>query len=1062
VTRATLELQDSVPAFLERAARTHRSRRAFGSCAWQPTYEELNAQANALAHALLRHGGQVGDRVAILMDHGSPEVAAVLSVLKVGRIVVVLNPSDPPSRLSYIMHDAEAHLILTDEANRKLAGVVAGKNGEILVFDACSLDGIAHDPGIAISPDDVATLTYTSGSTGAPKAVMQTHRQIVPNLMRQSRGLELVPGDRIAFLTLLSGSHGLIILWCALANGCSLWPYSVGEKSIAGLAGWMTDNKITVFISGPSLFRHFMKTLDDGVQFPSVHVVKLTTEPATSEDFAAFQQRFSEQCVFLNILSASEAGSIATLRLSKGDKVAKGTLPVGRVEEGVEVLLLDADGKEVGPGETGEIVVRGRGLAAGYWRNDVLTAERFGDDAKGNGLRVFRGGDLGRFNAQGLLELCGRKDTRIKIRGHQVEPSEVEGGLLGLPGVAKAAVYGIDGGPTLGTLLAASIVLESGQGPSVAAVRRALRDQLPNYMIPSSIVILDSLPVTPNGKVSREALRQNHRRFREEALSNSPATPTEALLAEIWSDAFELQGVGRQEDFFDLGGDSLIAAVIAARICDALKVDIDLGLFSDHPVLANQAAAIDDLVLSGVEQRLPPLLRVQRNGPLPLSCHQERVWRYSMMPGSPAGYHMATTYRFLGPLDAGLLRDCMSAMARRHEIVRTTFVPMNGRPVAVIHPPEPVPLPFVDLSGLTDAEETARQVFKREAAQRLDLVNGPLLRFSLAKIRNGEHWLFRSSHHILSDARTWTIYFRELALLYEAKLQGRQSPLPDYEPLQYADYAAWQRHVMRPGMPAYSEAVEWWKKRLEGLPPPLDLPFRRSRPVLGLDPAQGEFECDLDPDSSRALEDIRRKAGTTFYMSRLAILAALLAAETGNPDVVLGTYVNNRTHMATRTMLGFFANPVTLRLRCDPAATFRKWLNTVRDVVAETSAHGELPYDELHKHLVENRIALPNLTVFFSAHQSSASRPFADLEMEQLKRRARNMPSGFSIHCAERNGKDSCRVTFDAGLYDPAGVREFMDRFRRLLASVSRQPDLPLGQCHVDVATTFAPLAAAP
>jgi amino acid adenylation domain-containing protein len=1041
-----LELQNSLTAFLERAARMHGQRRAFGSCAWQPTYEELNATANTAAHTLLRHGGQVGDRVAILMDHDSPEVAAVLSVLKAARIVVVLNPSDPLSRLSYVVHNAEAHLILTDEANRKLAEDIAQNDRKVLVFDPRRMDGLTHDPGIAVSPDDVATLTYTSGSTGAPKAVMQTHRQIVPNLVRQSRGLGLVAGDRVALLTLLSGSHGLIILWCALATGCSLWPFSAGEKSIAGLAGWMTDNEISVYISGPSLFRHFIKTLDDSVRFPSVHVVKLTTEPATSEDFTAFQKHFSGQCAFLNILSASEAGSIATLRLFKGDEVAKGILSVGQIEEGVEVLLLDAGGKEVNPGETGEIVIRGHGLAAGYWRNEALTAERFRDDASGNGLRVFRSGDLGRFNAKGLLELCGRKDSRIKIRGHQVEPLEVESVLLGLPGVAKAAVYGIDGGPALGTLLAASIVLEPDGGPSVAAVRRALRDRLPNYMVPSSIVLLDSLPVTPNGKVSREALREKHRCMREGTLSDSPVTPTEVFLTEIWAAAFELPGVGRQEDFFELGGDSLIAAVIAARVSDTLKVDMNLSLFTDYPVLANQAAAIDEFIASGAQRRMPPLLRIQRNGPLPLSYSQERIWRYCQMPEAPAAYHMIATYRFLGPLDAGLLRECMSAMARRHEIVRTTYDLVNGRPMAVIQAPEPVPLPFLDFSGLPDAEEKARQAFKRKVVQPLDLAKGPLVHFSLIKIRDDEYWLLRSSHHILSDGETWNIYFEELALLYEAKLQNRPSHLQEYEPLQYVDYAAWQRHVMRPGMPAYSEALDWWRQRLEGQPPCRDLPFKRSRPLLGIDPAQGTLRYGLDPGSSRALEELRRKVGASFYMSHLAVLAALISDEMGNPNVVLGTYAHNRTRMATRAMLGFFSNPVTLRLHCDPEMTFRNWLVTVRDVVAETSAHAELPYEELLKHFAENRIPPPDLAIIFSADQTNDSQSFANLKLERLKWQERLMPSGFAIHCTERNGQYDCHVIFDAGLYDPAGVRKFMDRFPGFLTSVCRQPDLPLSQ----------------
>jgi hypothetical protein len=319
-----------------------------------------------------------------------------------------------------------------------------------------------------------------------------------------------------------------------------------------------------------------------------------------------------------------------------------------------------------------------------------------------------------------------------------------------------------------------------------------------------------------------------------------------------------------------------------------------------------------------------------------------------------------------------------------------------------------------------------------------------LLSFSLIKKSSKEHWLVRVSHHIISDAESWTIFFQELALIYEAKRMSRQPSLPDQEPLQYADHAVWQRQVMRPGMPAYMESLAWWKERLARLPPRLDLPFKRTTPILSLDPAEGVIKWGLDPEIARGLDELRRQLGATYYMSRLAVLAALIAAETGQPDMVLGTYASNRNRVAVQNMFGFFSNPLSLRLHCDPEGTFRDWLIKVRDVVAATAPHCEIPFEELRRQFEAQTMEVPDLTVFFTVSLQPISERFADLELKWLELPGKAMPWGFTFDCAEHNEEDACRVKFDAGLYDPEGVREFIARFGRLAAAVSRQPDLPL------------------
>jgi len=831
-----IDREDTLPSRFERLAAVHSFRTAVGSGAWQPTYQELNATANRVAHALLQRGGAAGDRIAVLMRHDAPLIAAVIAVLKAARIVVVLNSIDPPDRLKQLVEDAEVGVILTDSENRKLAADIAGKTGRFVLFEDHVRAGLAHDPAIRIAPPDIALLVYTSGSMGRPKAVLLTHEQLIHIALSFSATMDLVPEDRIALLASLSGGAGMYLAWSALLSGASLRPFPTMEKGVTGLACWMMDGGITVYSSAASLFRQFARTLADGISFPLMRVVRIAGEGANPEDFHAFQRHFPEGCMFVHILSSSEAGIIAYLRLSRHDTVAERHLPVGRVMEGVEVQLLDEHGRHVGHGETGEIFVRSRYLSAGYWRDASLTAERFSTVPGGGGVRIFRSGDLGRFNSEGLLEFVGRADNQINIRGYRIEVSEVERALLGLLGIERAIVGALDG-PNNALQLVAYVVLRNAERSSAGTLRRALRAVLPRHMVPSAFVFLEGLPLTPHGKVDRQKL-QDLIPERDQRCSELPITATESLLASIWAGIFDLPQVYRQDDFFDLGGDSLAASEVAASVHAALGIELNLSMFADNPTVAGLAGIADSLRADNAVDA-PQIVRCSRDNGLPLSFVQERVWKESQTAKAAAGYIITRAYRILGPLDRQMLRECMTHMAARHEPLRTTFSAVDGRPVQIIHPPAPVPLPFLDLVGMLDPEQKAMQELEKEAARKFDLAQGPLVRFSLIRISENEHRLLRACHHIIYDAPSWAIYFRELGMLYEAKLRGEVPPLPEFEPLQYGDYAVWERKALRRDGTAYKDSVAWWKTTLTGAPRMLELPFRRPQALTSVEPAAG-------------------------------------------------------------------------------------------------------------------------------------------------------------------------------------------------------------------------------
>jgi non-ribosomal peptide synthetase component F len=398
---AASDAERSIPAVFEQVVRQHGPRTALVGESWRPSYDELNAIANRLAHAILARGGALGDRVAILMAHDAPAIAAVVAVTKSGRIVVVLDPTHPPARLRELMADSEPALIITDTSLRDLAKVISGPRCTVIGFEDQIGHGPDHNPKIAATTEQVIVLAYTSGSTGRPKAIMITHRKIWRTVAIHTEAMQYSAVDRLALLGSLSGGQGITTTWSALLNGAALCPFPVAVKGLAGLADWMTRHEISIYTSSASIFRSFMKTLGRDLEFSGVRAVRLASESATSDDFKLFQAHFPDHCWLVHMLTSTEAPSISWSRWMRHDKVFEGRLSVGAISQGEEVLILDTDGNPVAAGEVGEIVVRSRYLAAGYWRDPEATAQRFSADLDGLGTRLFRTGDLGRFNAAG-------------------------------------------------------------------------------------------------------------------------------------------------------------------------------------------------------------------------------------------------------------------------------------------------------------------------------------------------------------------------------------------------------------------------------------------------------------------------------------------------------------------------------------------------------------------------------------------------------------------------------------------------------------------------------------
>ncbi len=605
-----LDAAQSLVTYFEKIVETHRARKAIASGNWQPDYAALNATANALAHALVSHGLLPGERVAVLMRHDGPLVAAIVAILKAAGVVVVLPSSDPVARLQQIIADAEPRLLLTDAANRDLAAKLASEK-IILCFEEHST-ATSQNPDLNIAPDALAFLIYTSGTTGRPKGVMQTHRNILHNALRISHGAQITPHDKITLLASPSGGQGLSTLWCALLNGAATCPFAASEREFSALGNWLTTHHITVYVSSVSIFRHFMKSLDETGVFPDIRLVRLGSEKATLSDFAAYRKHFSSECVLFNTLSGSETGNITQHRFHHGYKISGGTLPVGWPAAGIEILLLDEHGRNVETEEVGEIVVRSRFLSPGYWRNESLTAERFSDDPAENGMRRFRSGDFACRDANGALVFMDRKDNRVKIHGYRIEISEIEGALNDLAEVEQALVCARDdeaGEPRL----VAYIILRAGADCSATELRRKLFAILPNYMVPSAFVFLDNFPLTPHGKIDRQALPA------PAAVNGSSRTivPTrdivEHSLARIFESVLGVSPVGLRDDFFELGGTSLQSVEAMVAIEETFNVALPPSTLVERSTIETLAPLLSRHAVIPSPRPLVTL-RAEKNG----------------------------------------------------------------------------------------------------------------------------------------------------------------------------------------------------------------------------------------------------------------------------------------------------------------------------------------------------------------------------------------------------------------------------------------------------------------
>jgi amino acid adenylation domain-containing protein len=1025
--------------FEEQAARTPQALAVRGSGeAW--SYAELDLQANRVAHALLRRGLGPEERVGLFMERSPHLLAAMLGIWKARGAYVPLEPGHPPERLARMTAQAGLRLVLSEE--RSHARLPVGLAADVAVWEREGLEALpTGKPQGRLSGDSLAYVMFTSGSTGVPKGVLGLQRGIVNRVEWMARAYPFALDERLCQKTALSFVDSVWELFGGLLCGVPTEIVSAAEtRDPEQLVARLAECGATRLVLVPSLLRALFEAVPHlARRLPRLKLWISSGEALQLSDAERFARELPGRTL-LNLYGSTEVA--ADVLWSEVQPGAAGVSLGGPIDN-TTAHVLDAALNPAPTGVPGELYVGGAGLARGYHNDPAATAARFVPDAFASapGARLYRTGDIVRRRADGTLEYLARRDDQVKVRGFRVALGEIEAALMAQPGVAQGVVIQ-RAEPGAAARLLAYVEPRPGVRLDPQVLRAALAERLPDYMLPSALTILASLPLTPNGKLDRGALPA------PSLLPSQPKvtarTRDEALLAEIWCAVLELPEVSVFDDFFELGGDSLLAVQVISRARVAFDVSLPVRALFDARTVAGLAE-----LLRAPERAAAvhvPIVAAPRDQPLPLSFGQQRLWFLERLQGPSAIYNMPAVLGLAGPLQRDALRASLQQIVDRHEVLRTRIEEHDGLPLQRSAPLSRVALPFVDLQGLPAerADAALERAVQREVRTPFELQGGTLFRARLLCVRPQEHVLILHLHHLVADAWSFGILFDELAAGYDAALDGRPARLPQLD-LQYLDFAAWQRSPQQAAR--MLEHITFWREHLAGLPALLELPTDRPRPVRqSFRGATHTFE--LGPALGQRLSALGRQHGASLFMTLLAVFELLLSRYSGRADVVVGTPVTNRDRPELERLIGLFFNTLVLRVEVAAASSLHALLRQVRETVLQAFAHQELPFEQLVELLNPPRsTSHPPLfqSLFLLQNAPSGAVALRGLSLGQ-----RGQPTGIakydlSLVLSESADGLQAALEYNTDLYDATTAERLAGHYALLLERAVEHPERPVG-----------------
>jgi amino acid adenylation domain-containing protein len=1026
------------------------------------TYRELNDRANQMAAKLRTLGIGRGQLVALYMVHSIEVVCTMLGVLKTGAAYVPVDIGTPKERLAFILQDISngptgTLPVLVTQSN--LLSALPGGAAQVVTLDAdfASIDEYpVQNPQSPASSGDLAYVIYTSGSTGTPKGVMIEHRSLMNYIWWANE--KYCKGERLTWPLFSSLAFDLTVT-------------SIFTPLISG--GRIVVYREDPGVHGTLIFKVIQDNVSDIVKLTPAHLamIKDVIVNATrirkfivgGEDFKTELARDITSNAGRPIEIYNEYGPTETTvgcmihRYDREKDVAL-SVPIGIPAANTCIFILNEHLSPAPIGVIGEMYIAGDGLARGYVNRPELTAEKFltttdprkngpaakSLDARPGSLRLYKTGDIARWNADGRMEFLGRADDQVKVGGARIELGEIEACLLKHSDVRECVVdiVGRDGkqmntGETSINQLVAYYV--SGKSLTAADLRIYLAQELPAYMLPSHFIRLDRLPLTSNGKIDRKALPTPT----ADDLATSrafvrPDTETEKALAVIWTELLKVETIGINDDFFELGGHSLLAIKAISRIRDVFEVDLQTEALFENPTISALSILLTEAMGSnGNVQRIG---KRRVGGPAPLSFAQEQLWFLDQLTyGSPV-YNIVDVIHFGGRYDAEALKRVLNELTRRHEVLRTAFSHTDGKPMQNILPTVDLALSEVDLGPLDEKkrEHEWTRVVRDQGRKPFDLSHAPLLRGTMVHMSPQEHRLLLTIHHIIADEWSMEVIHREVNKLYNAFSQGRPSTLQEL-PIQYADFAVWQRDWLQGEV--LQRQISYWKKELAGAPSVLELPTDRFRPAI--QSFRGATEIfELPRNVLQMLKDLCRQEQATLFMILEAGFMALLYRYTGQDDILVGTPISGRTHSETENLIGYFLNTIVLRAKFTDRLNFRTLLQQMRERALGAYAHPDIPFEHLVTELAPERDSsrTPLFQVMFVQHDANGVSQVSKVSGNRALETGTSKFDLTLVLSETENGLEGL-IEYSTDLFEAETIRRMCGHYGTLLEAIARDPD---------------------
>lgn len=1004
------------------------------------TYAQLESRANQLARRLLQAGASSGSYIGICLPRGLDMVVSLLAVMKAGAAYVPLDPDYPTMRLKFMAEDAGVELVLTI-AELTSALQVDGIQKIYLDDNSQFVDLGGSALPHAIEPEAIVYMIYTSGSTGQPKGVPITQRSLANFLASMAGRPGICEVDRLLAVTTLSFDIAALELLLPLTVGAQV---IIADRQTASdgqqLVELLSASGATVMQATPATWHMLLAADWQGT--PGLKALcggEVLPRPLAEALLARADEVW-------NMYGPTETTVWSTCcRVNTGN----GDVPIGTPIANTTVSVLDAHGQPVPLGVAGELYIGGLGVSPGYHALPELTARHFvGDGAATDGARLYRTGDSVRLGADRQLYYLGRLDNQVKVRGFRIELGEIEMALAVHPQIARSVVVARSAGQG-DTRLVAYFVATDGHGPMDRELRAFIRERLPDYMVPQHFVAMDDLPLTPAGKVDRRALPDpvsSH--GPHEAVHEPPSTLNETVVAEIWCRALGVDRVGVHDNFFDLGGHSLLATQVLAQVRKRLGVALSLRAFFEQPTVSGLAVLADrqaDPSHGDASQAIA--VRTNREHAR-LSLQQQRLWYIEELEPGSTVYNLPAAFRIFGQLDTALLSASIDSIIARHDVLRTAIVNLPQGPQQRILPSLTFDLPIVDLSALVPAEreQLLAEKLRHETKTPWALASDSLFRATLFVMDRDEHVFFFMPHHAIWDGWSFDIFLRELKEIYEALVAGGEPRLPRL-PVQYADFAEWQRKWADSG--ALEKQLSFWKRKLHGVLPVLDLPTDKPRPaVMTYDNAASE-EFALPRSLTDRLTELARQEGATLFMILLAAFNVLLHRyASGQRDLLVGIPISGRHLPETTDLIGFFVNTLVIRTDVDPAASFAALLRQTRKACLEAFNHQDAPFERLIEILkpVRDRSRSPLFQVMF-AYQDVRNRSsdLGELRLEQINVARAGVQSDIDFWVRLSDTGIAGGFEYNADLFEPASMRQMLAHYQQILVAIVADMEVPVG-----------------